>query len=74
MLFRSLGLTLPDAELRRDEATGEWTYTEPDWQELRSVVTNNGPRSQERLEFRRVSREETRWVRDTILRAPEAAA
>jgi len=69
-----LGLTLPDQELRRDEATGEWTYTEPDWQELRTVVTNHGPMSEERLEFRRVSREETRWVRDAILRAPEAAA
>jgi len=71
-----LGLTLPDPELRRDDATGDWSYTEPDWQELRTVVTNHGPKSEERLEFRRVSREETRWVRESILRAPapEAAA
>jgi len=67
-----LGLTLPDAELRRDETTGEWSYTEPDWQELRTVVMNHGPKSEERLEFRGVSREETRWVRETILRAPTA--
>ncbi|MEK6719375.1 MAG: 1,2-phenylacetyl-CoA epoxidase subunit PaaA [Chloroflexota bacterium] len=69
-----LGLTLPDSELRRDDDLGEWRYTEPDWQELRTVVTNHGPKSQERLEFRRVSREETRWVRETILRAAGAAA
>ncbi len=69
-----LGLTLPDPELRLDEATGELRYTEPDWQELRTVVTNHGPKSEERLAFRRMTREETRWVRDTILGAPRAAA
>jgi hypothetical protein len=29
--------------------------------------------SQQRLEFRRLAREETAWVRDTILAAPQAA-
>src|SRR5256714_8421189 len=33
-----LGLTLPDPELRFDDAAHEWHYTEPDWDELRSVV------------------------------------
>ena len=47
--IRELGLTLPDPELRLDEATGEWRYTEPDWNELRTVVTSHGPKSQERL-------------------------
>ena len=46
---------------------------EPDWDELRTVVTNHGPRSQARLEFRRLAREETRWVRETILGVPRAA-
>ncbi len=45
---------------------------EPDWDELRTVVTNHGPMSQERLEFRRLNREETRWVRESILGAPRA--
>jgi ring-1,2-phenylacetyl-CoA epoxidase subunit PaaA len=65
-----LGLTLPDPELRLDEATGEWHYTEPDWQELRTVVTNHGPKSEERLAFRRLNHDKTRWVRDTILSSP----
>ena len=56
-----LGLTLPDPELRLDEATGEWRYTEPDWDELRTVVTNHGPKSQERLEFRRLN-----WDADAV--------
>jgi len=62
-----LGLTLPDPELRFHEAAREWRYSEPDWQELRTVVTNHGPMSQERLAFRQVNWDDTRWVRDTIL-------
>ena len=71
--IRELGLVIPDPELRFDEAAKEWRYAEPDWDELRTVVTNHGPRSQARLEFRRLAREETRWVRDTILGVPRAA-
>jgi ring-1,2-phenylacetyl-CoA epoxidase subunit PaaA len=72
--IRELGLTLPDPELRLDESTAEWRYTEPDWDELRTVVTNHGPMSQQRLEFRRLNRADTAWVRETILSAPRAAA
>jgi ring-1,2-phenylacetyl-CoA epoxidase subunit PaaA len=72
--IRELGLTLPDPALRYDEAAGEWRYTEPDWDELRTVVTNHGPKSQERLQFRRDRWAETQWIRDTILAAPGAAA
>ena len=72
--IRELGLAIPDPELRLDEATGEWRYTEPDWNELRTVVTNHGPMSEQRLEFRRLNRAETAWVRETILSAPRAAA
>ena len=64
---------MPDPALRKRD-DGVWEYTEPDWDELRTVVTNHGPMSQERLEFRRVNREATRWVRETILAAPVAAA
>ena len=72
--IRELGLHIPDPELRFDEAAGQWRYTEPDWDELRTVVTNHGPMSQERLAFRRLNRDETRWVRETILGAPRVAA
>ena len=57
--IRELGLVIPDPELRLDETAGTWRYTEPDWDELRTVVTNHGPMSQARLEFRRLAREET---------------
>jgi len=41
---------------------------------LRTVVTNNGPKSQERLEFRRLNYADSAWVRQTILAAPAAVA
>jgi ring-1,2-phenylacetyl-CoA epoxidase subunit PaaA len=65
-----LGLTIPDPKLRRGE-DGVWEYTEPDWDELMSVVTGHGPASQERLDFRRLSRAEVDWVSKVML--PEAA-
>ncbi len=65
--IRELGLEIPDPELRYDGAAGEWRYTEPDWDELRSVVTGHGPKSQERLEFRRLNHDETAWVREQVL-------
>jgi ring-1,2-phenylacetyl-CoA epoxidase subunit PaaA len=69
-----IGLFPPDPELKPDDATGEWRYTEPDWNELRTVVTNHGPKSEERLQFRRDNWAATQWVRDAILAAPRAAA
>jgi len=71
--IRELGLSLPDPELRYVEDAGEWRYTEPDWDELRAVVTGHGPASQDRIAFRRLTHEETAWVRDSILAQPAAA-
>jgi len=72
--IRELGLEIPDPELRHDEVAAEWRYTEPDWDELRRVVTGHGPRSQERLDFRRLHHADTAWVRQTVLAAPASAA
>ena len=62
-----LGLTLPDPKLRKDSETGRWDYTEPDWSELYSVVSGNGPASSQRLGFRRLSYEEGAWLRNSLL-------
>ncbi|MDQ3859007.1 MAG: phenylacetate-CoA oxygenase subunit PaaI, partial [Actinomycetota bacterium] len=62
-----LGLTVPDPALRKDEETGRWTYSQPDWDELKRVVTGHGPRTAERLGFRRMTRDETAWVREVVL-------
>ncbi len=71
--IRELGLVIPDEALRFDAVADEWQYTEPDWDELRRVVTGHGPMSEARLEFRRLAREDSAWVRDAILAAPRAA-
>jgi ring-1,2-phenylacetyl-CoA epoxidase subunit PaaA len=63
-----LGLTVPDPKLRRRDE-GVWEYTEPDWDELKAVVTGHGPRSAERLALRRRFLEQERWVREAVLAA-----
>jgi ring-1,2-phenylacetyl-CoA epoxidase subunit PaaA len=60
-----LGFTLPDPALNK-HGDGSWSYTEPDWNELRTVVTNNGPRSAERLAFRKLNYEQGAWVREIM--------
>ena len=64
-----LGLTVPDPELRKDEETGRWHYTEPDWDELKHVVTGHGPKTEDRLDLRRNARENSAWVRSVLLAA-----
>ena len=65
--IRELGLVIPDPKLQFDEDAGEWRYTEPDWNELRNVVTGHGPKSQDRLDLRRQARENSAWVRQVVL-------
>ncbi len=72
--IRELGLRIPDPVLRYDAPSGRWEYTEPDWDELRAVVTGHGPASQQRLEFRRLNFADTQWVRDALGGSAAAAA
>ena len=73
--IREIGLTIPDPDLRYDEGAGRWVYGEPDWDELKRVVTGHGPKSAERLGFRQLNYDQTAWVRDVILgEAPAALA
>ena len=62
-----LGLTIPDADLRFDTDENAWKYTEPDWNELRTVVTGHGPKTEDRLNLRRMAYADTQWVRDVVM-------
>ncbi|MDI3328090.1 MAG: 1,2-phenylacetyl-CoA epoxidase subunit A [Alicyclobacillaceae bacterium] len=75
-LISSLGYTIHDPLLKKDERTGRWSYTEPDWEEVRRVINDGGPRSAYWKEKIRKCYEETRWVRDVVSRysAGQAAA
>jgi ring-1,2-phenylacetyl-CoA epoxidase subunit PaaA len=69
-----IGLTIPDPNLRYDEASERWLYTEPDRDELKAVVTGHGPASQERLGFRNLTFADTQWVREAVLGHERVAA
>jgi ring-1,2-phenylacetyl-CoA epoxidase subunit PaaA len=59
-----LGLTLPDPDLRLDEATGHYVFGAIDWAEFFDVLKGNGPCNAERIEHRRRAHQEGAWVRD----------
>lgn len=63
-----LGLIIPDPKLRKDETTGKWEYTEPDWEEFKRVINGDGPCNKERLAVRRMAQEKGRWVREALLK------
>ena len=66
-----LGLTVPDPNLHKDEETGEWKFTEPDWDEFFRVIKGDGPCNKERIAVRQWAEEKGRWVRSALLK-PEA--
>lgn len=64
-----LGLTLPDPALRKDEQTGVWHYTEPDWEEFKRVIQGHGPCNAKRIAVRRMAHEDGEWVRRALAAA-----
>ncbi len=66
-----LGLTIPDPKLKKDEASGKWEYTEPDWDEFKRVINGDGPCNKERLAVRRRAEQKGEWVRRALARADE---
>jgi len=62
----SLGLTIPDPTLHYDEEKQQWVYEQPNWDELKKISKNQGPRSQARLNLRRKSYESNAWVREAL--------
>ncbi|MCO6495340.1 MAG: 1,2-phenylacetyl-CoA epoxidase subunit A [Bacteroidetes bacterium] len=63
-----LGLVIPDPNLKKNESTGLWEYTEPDWEEFKRVINGDGPCNKERLAVRKYAEEKGRWVRKALLR------
>ena len=62
-----LGLTVPDPNLKKNAETGQWEYTEPDWDEFKRVINGDGPCNAERLAVRRTAEERGAWVRKALL-------
>jgi len=62
----ALGLTVPDPNLKFNQQTKHYEYTQPDWEELKRVVNGDGPCNKERLAMRNKAHEEGRWVREAL--------
>jgi len=59
-----LGITMPDKDLKWDEATQHYKFGEINWEEFNQVVSGNGPCNRERLNARVKAHNEGKWVRD----------
>jgi ring-1,2-phenylacetyl-CoA epoxidase subunit PaaA len=57
----------PDEQVVLDETTGNWGFTQPDWDEFFRVIRGGGPCNAKRLALRRFSYEQGQWVRQAVL-------
>ncbi|MEP3388967.1 MAG: 1,2-phenylacetyl-CoA epoxidase subunit PaaA [Reichenbachiella sp.] len=62
-----LGITIPDPDLKWNEATGHYNFGPIDWDEFWAVVKGNGPCNKERLATRKKAYEDGAWVREAAL-------
>ena len=59
-----IGLTIPDPDLKWNDATGHYDFGDIDWSEFWQVVQGNGPCNKERLAARVKAHEDGAWVRE----------
>jgi ring-1,2-phenylacetyl-CoA epoxidase subunit PaaA len=62
-----LGVTLPDPELRWNEARGHYDFGPVNWDEFKAVVAGHGPCNAQRVERRKAAHDEGAWVREAAL-------
>jgi ring-1,2-phenylacetyl-CoA epoxidase subunit PaaA len=60
----ALGVTLPDPELRWNDARQHHDFGAIDWSELKRVISGDGPCNAERIAHRRKADEDGAWVRE----------
>ena len=58
-----LGFTLPDTDLKWNEARGHYDFGTINWDEFWQVIQGNGPCNKERLDTRKKAWAEGEWVR-----------
>jgi ring-1,2-phenylacetyl-CoA epoxidase subunit PaaA len=59
-----LGLAIPDAALKFNEATRHWETGPIDWAEFKRVLAGEGPCNRQRMRVRRETETEGAWVRE----------
>jgi ring-1,2-phenylacetyl-CoA epoxidase subunit PaaA len=60
----AIGLTVPDPNLKWNEARGAYDYGAIDWEEFYAVVRGEGPVAKERMQARVKAWEDGAWVRE----------
>lgn len=65
--LHALGLSVPDPDLRYDEATGHWRYGAINWDEFWRVLKGDGPMNKQRLAARQKAHAEGQWVREALV-------
>jgi ring-1,2-phenylacetyl-CoA epoxidase subunit PaaA len=60
----ALGVTLPDPDLRWNEARQQHDFGAIDWSELKRVISGDGPCNAERIAHRRKADADGAWVRE----------
>ncbi|MEN9977544.1 MAG: hypothetical protein RLZZ569_169 [Bacteroidota bacterium] len=58
-----IGLTIPDKDLKWNEAKGGYDFGQIDWEEFKQVISGNGPCNAERIAARTKAEKEGEWVR-----------
>lgn len=62
-----LNLRIPDENLSLNKYTGNYDFSEPDWNEFYNVIAGNGPCNKERLDARKKAWDDGAWVRDGMM-------
>jgi ring-1,2-phenylacetyl-CoA epoxidase subunit PaaA len=60
---KAIDLTLPDPDLKFNEATQNWEFGSIDWDEFWRVVKGDGPCNRDRLAARNKAHDDGAWVR-----------
>ena len=63
----AIGLSIPDPDLKWNEARGAYDFGAIDWEEFYAVVRGEGPVAKERLAARVKAWEDGAWVREAAL-------
>jgi len=62
-----LDLRIPDENLSFNKETGNYHFTEPNWDEFYDVIAGNGPCNKERLDARKKAWDDGAWVRQGMM-------
>ena len=61
---QAINVTLPDPDLRYNEATDHWDFGPINWDEFHQILAGNGPCNHERMAARRKAHADGTWVRE----------